>query len=359
MRDSFASVLKHKNMTHLRQRSPSGQVGVRRAAFVLLDNFSLMAFTGAADALVTANLMAPSPRYDVSVVGSSGALVTSDLGIAISTDCSLADLDASGHDILVVCGGFRVPLATTPVLRHKLRSADAKGAILGGLWNGAFFLAEAGLLDGHDCAIHPDSRATLAELFPGVGLSHRSYVVEPRRVTCAGANSSLSMMLDLIRHDSESGLADAIDEVLSCDKSQELLDVSVVSIDCNPTLPNPLKAALSVMHNHIEEPMEVEAIAQRAGVSRRQLERLFRQHVDVGPARYYLELRLTHARQLLQQTNRTATDVAIASGFISITHFRNCFREFFHITPGEFRRRQAGKPSAHDQDAAIGLASTQ
>ncbi|WP_110669720.1 GlxA family transcriptional regulator [Salinicola halophilus] len=357
MRDSFESVLKHKNMTHLRKRAPNGRSGGRRAAFVLLDNFSLMAFTGAADALVTANLMAPSPLYDVSVVGASGALVTSDLGIAIATDCSLADLDVSRQDILVVCGGFRVPLTSNPALRAKLRSADARGALLGGLWNGAFFLAEAGLLDGHDCAVHPDSRATLAELFPAVGLSHRSYVVEPSRVTCAGANSSLSMMLDLIRHDGESGLAEAIDEVLSCDKSRELLDVSVVAIDRNPTLPNPLKTALSLMHNHIEEPLEVEAIARRAGVSRRQLERLFRQHVNVGPARYYLELRLTHARQLLQQTNRTATDIAIASGFVSITHFRNCFREFFHLTPGEFRRRQAGQSAL--RDTALGIVSSQ
>jgi transcriptional regulator GlxA family with amidase domain len=176
---------------------------------VLLDNFSMMAFTGAVDALVTANLMSPTPLYEVLVVGGASEVVVSDLGIAISAGCRLAELEEKQQDILVVCGGFRVRLQADPLLRAKLKAADAAGAMLGGLWNGAYFLAEAGLLDGYDCAFHPDGRAMIAELFPKVKLSSHAYVLDRERISCAGANSSLGMMLEVVRRGSGINLVNA------------------------------------------------------------------------------------------------------------------------------------------------------
>jgi transcriptional regulator GlxA family with amidase domain len=315
----------------------------RRVAFVLLDNFSMMAFTGAVDALVTANLMSPTPLYEVLVVGGADTVVVSDLGIAISAGCRLADLDEKLQDMLVMCGGFRVRLQADPLLRSKLRSADAAGAMLGGLWNGAYFLAEAGLLDGYDCAFHPDGRAMMAELFPKVRLSSHAHVLDRERISCAGANSSLGMMLEVVRRGCGEQLVCAIEEVLSCDKMQEVMDVSVVAVDYDPTLPQTLKLALELMHNNIDEPLVVDEIATCVGISRRQLERLFCRHVNATPSRYYLELRLTRARQLLQQTNKSLADIAVASGFVSISHFRRCFREFFDIAPGRFRATSHSK----------------
>ncbi|WP_079201053.1 GlxA family transcriptional regulator [Pseudomonas sp. CC6-YY-74] len=338
MRSSFESLLKNKNMAHFAKGQGSEPaLPLRRVAFVLLDNFSMMAFTGAVDALVTANLMSPAPLYEVLVVGGASAVVVSDLGIVISADCCLADMAEKQQDILVVCGGFRVRLQVDPLLRTKLRSADAAGAMLGGLWNGAYFLAEAGLLDGYDCAFHPDGRAMIAELFPKVRLSNHAYVLDRERISCAGANSSLGMMLEVVRRGSGFNLVSAIEEVLSCDTMQEVLDVSVVAVDYDPTLPQTLKSALELMHNNIDEPLTVDEIATCVDISRRQLERLFCRHVNATPSRYYLELRLTRARQLLQQTNKSLTDIAVASGFVSISHFRRCFSEFFEISPGRFR----------------------
>ena len=337
MRSSFESLLKNKNMAHLAKRDGGSELPLQRVAFVLLEHFSMMAFTGAVDALVTANLMSSTPLYEVLVVGGVSEVVVSDLGIAISAGCRLEEMDERRQDILVVCGGFRVHLQADPLLRAKLKSADAAGAVLGGLWNGAYFLAEAGLLDGYDCAFHPDSRAMIAELFPKVKVSSHAYVLDRQRISCAGANSSLGMMLDVVRHGSGSNLVNAIEQVLNCDTMQEVLDVSVVAVDYDPTLPQALKSALELMHNNIDEPLPVDELASCVGISRRQLERLFCRHVNATPSRYSLELRLTRARQLLQQTNKSLADIAVASGFVSISHFRRCFREFFEISPGRFR----------------------
>lgn len=238
MRSSFESVLKDKNRLHLEQvRRDEPVLTMRRVAFVLRDNFSMMAFTGAVDALITANLMSATPLYEVLVVGGCQDAVVSDLGITISTGCRLADLDERRQHLVVVCGGFRVQLQADPLLRAKLRSAGNAGAMLGGLWNGAYFLAEAGLLDGYDCAFHPDGRAMMAELFPGVRLSRHSFVLDRQRVGCAGASSSLSMMLEVVKRDCGDSLVQAVEEVLSCDKLQDVMDVSVVAVDREPTRP--------------------------------------------------------------------------------------------------------------------------
>ena len=338
MRSSFESVLKNKNLAHLDKMVSAGpSLPPRRVAFVLQEYFSMMAFTGAVDALVTANLMSSSPLFEVLVVGGTEELVVSDLGIAISAGCRLAELEEKKLDVLVVCGGFRVRLQGEPLLRSKLRSAEAAGAILGGLWNGAYFLAEAGLLNGYECAFHPDGRAMMAELFPRVKLSSHAHVVDRERISCAGANSSLGMMLEVVRCSGGEQLVSAVEEVLSCDKMREVMDVSVVSVDYDPTLPQALKLALELMHNNIDEPLVVDEIAECVGISRRHLERLFCRHVNATPSRYYLELRLTRARQLLQQTNKSMAEIAVASGFVSISHFRRCFREFFDVAPGRFR----------------------
>ncbi|GAA0587814.1 GlxA family transcriptional regulator [Halomonas salifodinae] len=344
MSTSFKSLLKRKNLAHL-PRDPSGDAsaGARRATFVLLEHFSLMAFTGAVDALVTSNLVTREPLTDVRTLSLGGEVVVSDLGIAISVDGELAELEMRRDDLLILCGGLRVHLDESPALRAPLVAAQRAGVTLGALWNGAYFLADAGLLDDHECAIHPDSRALMIERFPRVKVSRHSHVLDGQRISCAGANSSLNMMLGWLRHNYDAIIVDSVEEILSCDKSHELLGASVLSVDSDPTLPQPLKLALELMHSNIEEPLSLDEVARWAGLSRRQLERLFSRHVDASPSRYYLELRLTRARQLLQQTNRPIAEIAVASGFVSITHFRHCFRKFFHVAPGRFRRRHYAK----------------
>lgn len=344
MPSAFESVLKNKNMAYRAPDSSAPAVSVTtRVAFILLDNFSMMSFTGAVDALITANLMTDAPLYEVVTVGASGKQVTSDLGIVISADVELAQFNDLPH-VLVVAGGFRVRLLGEPLLRRKLRASAASGAVLGGLWNGAYFLAEANLLDGFECAFHPEGRAMMADLFPRVRVTSRAYVVDRNRVSCAGASSSLRMMLELIRQTGGQALVGAIEEVLRCDESGEASDAPPIFVESDPTLPECLKLALELMQQNIEEPLSIDELVVCVKISKRQLERHFCHFMGATPTRYYLELRLTRARQLIQQTNRSITEVAVATGFLSISHFQRRFREFFGVPPGGYRAVHGRKP---------------
>lgn len=344
MPSAFESVLKNKNMAYQPIGPGAADQAPIRVGFVLMDNFSMMSFTGAVDALVTANLMSDRPLYQVLTVGASSAQVTSDLGIVISTDIELAQLP-DNLEALIVAGGFRVKLQANPALRRKLRANAAAGAVLGGLWNGAFFVADANLLDGFECAVHPESRAMMAEMFPHVKVSSRAYVVDRGRVSCAGANSSLRMMLQLIRQTGGEALVGAIEEILRCDESGDASDLPPVFVETDPTLPESLKLALELMWQNVEEPLTIDELAACVKISKRQLERRFCRFLGATPTRYYLELRLTRARQLIQQTNRSVTEIAVATGFVSSPHFQRRFRDFFGVPPGSYRstfeRKQA------------------
>ena len=94
------------------------------------------------------------------------------------------------------------------------------------------------------------------------------------------------------------------------------------------------------MEANLEEPLDRGQLAAAAGLSTRQLERLFRKYLNRSPARYYVELRLNRARLLLLQTNMSVIDVALACGFVSASHFSKCYRDFFGKTP----RRERGLP---------------
>ncbi len=316
-----------------------------RVGFVLLEHFSMMAFTAAVDALVTANLVSPTPLFKFATYGMGSLTVKSDLGIDISTTGRLDQLPVEGDDalkILIVCGGFRCELIERPPLTAKLKSAARRDTTLGALWNGAVALAYAGLLDGRECALHPDNHAFMNEHFAKVKVSSRVLVVEKGRATSAGPNSALEMMLRLIEGMQGKNTERAIREILSCDQAAESRDTELVQTADDPSFPDALRNLLQIMGANIEEPLTIDELTGCAEISRRRIERLFQTHLDTSPSRYYLELRITHARRLLLQGNDSIASIAAASGFVSSTHFSHCFKDYFGLSPSQARQQRSG-----------------
>lgn len=340
---SFGSRLRHSNQPYLsnRNQEAAAEVQQRRVGFLLLEHFSMMAFTAAVDALVTANLLSQPPLYRFETFGLGEASVRSDLSLNLSVDAAFDALDVNGLDMLIVCGGFRCALKPARKVVERLRELARRGVTLGGLWNGSYLLAHAGLLDNYTCTVHPDSRAGLEEAYPRVRLLPHPYVIDHDRVSCAGANSALGMMLAIIRAHHGDALVLGIEEILACDRSpDDTPDRPMPALMRNPLLPAALQAVLELMENNIEEPLSLADLARHSQVSERQIQRLFERHMRTPPSTYYLELRLTRARRLLLQTSEPITAIAIACGFAGTSHFSHCYREFFGQSPTAARRSQ-------------------
>lgn len=331
----FSSGIKGKNLLYLKDEQ-AVHVSIAEVGFVLLDNFSLPAFTQALDTLVTANLLQAS-LFATRTYTLTGEEVVSDLGIVIRPDSDLKALPLSNLKLLVICGGLRTPLRMPPVLESLLKKAADRGIVLAGLWNGAWFLGRAGVLDGYRCAIHPEHRPALAEAAKHSQVTSESYMVDRDRYTAASPHGALHMVLEWIGNLHGRVLVDGIVDILAFEASR----FKRVDPKLHFKMTAPLRQVVELMEANLEEPLELLQICGYAGRSRRQIERLFREQLGTSPLRYYLELRLTEGRRLLQHSALSIVDVALACGFISSSHFSKCYSSYFGYSPSKEKRLNA------------------
>ncbi|HBP1160429.1 TPA: AraC family transcriptional regulator, partial [Pseudomonas aeruginosa] len=216
-RRRFSAALQGQNLRF----TGAGEGGSARArvGFLLLEHFSLPAFTQALDTLVTANLIR-SESFAVSNFSLSGEPVTSDLGLLICPDLALASAARQGLDLLVVCGGLRTPLRSSAALREALQDVASRGVALAGLWNGAWFLGDAGLLDGYRCCIHPEHRAALAEIARNSQVTSDSYMVDRDRLTAASPTGAFNLALEWIARRHGRDLVEAVVDILAFEESR-------------------------------------------------------------------------------------------------------------------------------------------
>ncbi|MBG6486848.1 GlxA family transcriptional regulator [Pseudomonas aeruginosa] len=327
-RRRFSAALQGQNLRF----TGAGEGGSARArvGFLLLEHFSLPAFTQALDTLVTANLIR-SESFAVSNFSLSGEPVTSDLGLLICPDLALASAARQGLDLLVVCGGLRTPLRSSAALREALQDVAARGVALAGLWNGAWFLGDAGLLDGYRCCIHPEHRAALAEIARNSQVTSDSYMGDRDRLTAASPTGAFNLALEWIARRHGRDLVEAVVDILAFEESR----YRRVRPALHEKMSEPLREVINLMAANIEEPLSQEQLAHYVGRSRRQIERLFQQQLGTTPVRYYLELRITECRRLLQHSDLTMLEVLVACGFVSPSHFSKCYTAFYGYPPSK------------------------
>ena len=313
----------------------------RRIAFLLVPRFSMLAFSSAIEPLRMANHLSGEHLYEWSTVSATGGAVTCSNGLDFSVDYSFAN-DAA-FDAVFVCGGIQIHRMVEESTLAWLRSLDKQRVVLGALCTGSYALARAELLDGYRCTIHWENIASAREEFPHLVISPELFELDRNRLTCAGGIAPLDMMLCVIRDQHGSDLAHSISEQFMCERIRDQHDRQRVPLTQRIGTSQPkLAEAVSLMEANIEEPMTLDELSHHVGLSRRQLERLFQRYLNCVPTRYYLELRLERARQLLLQTSMPVVDIALACGFISAPHFSKCYRDTFSVPPRDERRRAAG-----------------
>ena len=217
---------------------------------------------------------------------------------------------------------------------------------LGALCTGGYALARAGLLDRYRATIHWENLSALREEFPRVLISDQLFTIDRNRYTCSGGVAPLDLMLNLIETKLGTRIAQRVSEQFIVDRIRSDRDRQYV----------PLRAQVGVSHQslikvaelmeaNIEKTLSLERIAKETGLSRRQIERLFKRHLNCVPKRYYLELRLKRARELLLQTAMPIMDITTACGFQSPPHFSKCYRKQFGYPPSvERQTRQRAAP---------------
>ena len=320
--------------------------------FLQVPNYSMIAFSSAIEPLRMANRDSGKELYRWSVYTIDGLPEKASNGLDITPDGSLEN--ATDMSILFVCGGADIVDTWSKQLQFALRRIAKRNNIkLGALCTGSYLLARAGLLDGYKCTIHWENIASLREEFPEVNVGDDLFLIDRDRITCAGGQAAMDMMLKLIHDRHGNKLVTHISEQFMCERIRSSDDRQRIPLHLALGSNQPkLTEAVTLMEANIEEPISLDELSNYVGISRRQLERLFQKHLNCVPTRYYLNLRLNRARLLLLQTSKSIVDIALACGFISAPHFSKCYRDLFGIPPRDERRKLQLKSADEATDLA-------
>ncbi len=306
--------------------------------FLLLDQFSMIAFTSAIEPLRLANSFNDKPLYSWTLVSETGGTAVTSSNIEVNVSGSLGDLNR--NDTIIVCGGVNIKENTTKPVLNWLRREARKGMAVGGLCTASYTLAAAGLLNSKKCTIHWENYDSFEEEFPDVELVKSVFTAEGNRFTSAGGTASVDLMLKLIGDDHGPEITNWCADQMIYNSMRTEHDEPRLSIPTRIGVRHPkLSKVIQMMEQNIEEPISPSNLASDVGMSTRQLERLFRRYLDRSPKRYYMELRLQKARNLLMQTDMSVINVALACGFASPSHFSKCYRTQYETTP--YRERGA------------------
>ena len=313
----------------------------QQVGFLLIPQFSMMAFSSAIEPLRSANRMSGRDLYRWRLFSVDGHQVEASNGISVTPHSGIADVGR--FPTVIVVAGLDTQNFKDKRALSWLRQLARHGAQLGAVSTGSYLLARAGLLNGYRCTIHWENLSGFMEDFPDLDVTTSIFAVDRDRFTCSGGTAALDMMLRFIAAEHGPDLANAVSEQFIHAGAGDQHTLQRMPLRQRLRVSHPkLIAVISQMEGNLEEPLSREELAHSVGLSTRQVERLFRKYLACTPARYYLELRLKRSRRLLSQTSMSILDVSIACGFVSASHFSKCYRELFLHTP---RRERAPSPN--------------
>ena len=319
-----------------------------RFGFLLLNDFTLISLSSAVEPLRMANRVCRQDHYAWKTISETGEAVSASDGLSINIDCGIENEDAlNALDVVIVCGGRRIEKNTSKPVLKWLKTVNQQGIGLGATCTGSYVLAEAGLLDGYRCSIHWENMAALTDLFPNVAVSRSVFTIDRNRYTSSGGTTPVDMMLHFITAqcgaDVSAGVAEQFiyERIRRSDDQQRVPLKHLIGHQSGK-----LVVAVELMEANIKEPISQKDLALYVGLSRRQLQRLFQRYLMCTPSRYYLQLRLQRARELLRQTSMSLVEISASTGFVSSSHFSKSYKEFYGHSPSAERQQEGGEIQA-------------
>jgi transcriptional regulator GlxA family with amidase domain len=315
-----------------------------RVMILVVDGVSLTTVSTALEPFQQVNTMLGEGRFHIQLVSLESTDPMTSAGIPIpchltSTDV-LAKLNLQNRpDLLILCCGQMTPPINQASAGKFARKIARQNVPIFALGAACFIAAKTAMIKGGKCATHWKMTSSLAEQFPAIEVQNVLYVLDECISSCAGEFATFDMILALIERIFGSRMSGEIRHHFiaagqrSGDSQQRLSGDAFVCED------ERFQKALSIMMDNIEVPVAISEIASRLGYSIRQIERIFSRNGFESPHRYYINLRLNRARQLIEQTNMSFTEIALASGFDSSSSFSNRYKLKFGAPPKEHRNR--------------------
>lgn len=315
-----------------------------KVGFILAPRFTLLAFASFVDCLRHAADEADRSRQifcQWKVIAQELSPVRASCGVEVTPQELLPD--PASFDYIVMVGGLLPWCLDQPRETYDyLRSARNANIPVAGLCTGSFILANAGLLDGHDCAVHFEHRQQFADMFPNVRpITDQVYVNDRGLITCPGGTSALDLAASLVTE--HCGRARAVKGLVSLlvDTHRAAHHMPHRPYEHLATCGNwRVEQSVELMERNFSRPFRIEELARRLGSSPRELNRAFARQANESPTTVWRKMRLSHGHWLLLNTSRSATQIAYECGFTDAAHFARWFKRVYGEAPHAFRVRR-------------------
>lgn len=306
--------------------------------FLLLEQYPLLPVAGMIDILRDADYVTDRTNFRLFTIGAHSREVTAMNGFRALTDYTIDD--APRCDTVVVCAGLAGHRIEDPRVFAWLRRRLSENTIIGSIATGAWVLAKAGLLSGRQCTVHWEDIPAFEESYPLIDVQRSLFVRDGPIFTCSGGTAAIDLFLQIV--------GESLGPDVSSDVARQILhQVSRAGSDQPPIKEGPHRSpgtstfhrAAQLMHDHIDAPLPITEIAQRVGISQKQLERTFQENCQTTPQLHYRTIRLDQARTFIRLTNFEIWQIAVMTGFSRPQYLAKCYRDRFGVTPSAERRR--------------------
>ena len=300
--------------------------------FLLLQDFSMLAFTACVEPIQMANQLSGETLYQWQVIGVSKTPVKASNGILFTPECTVDDeIDV---DAVFVCAGHRAQLQADPHVVNWLCQIATRGIVLGAVSSGAYLLAKAQTLGDVSCTAHWKYVHSIQKAFPALAIRPGLFKTNGKRYTSAGGTTGLDMFLNEIGSAHGASLALGVADQFNCghirvstDRQRELQTRRITHLQPK------LAKAIVLMEKSISAPQPIDVIARRLHLPTKKLNDLFSYYVNCSAKRYYLQLRLEHARKLLRDSSESVAFIAADCGFASASHFGRRYKARYGHSP--------------------------
>lgn len=319
---------------------------IRRILFLLYDGFEMLDLGGPSGVFAAANSIAGQTLYQVMCVSETGGPIASGLGLAMLTE-AIAEIEPGPQDTVLIVGADQGPLVRmrrpSSALQSWLARAAQRAERYGSICTGALILARCGLLDGRYATTHWMAVSYLGRRNPAVTVENdRLYVTDGRLWTSAGATTGIDMALAMLERDRGGALMGQVARrlVVYAHRPGNQSQFSPV-LDAQTAKDSRFADLVVWMEDRLDQPLSVEILAARTGMSERGFRRHFTAQTGLSPGKFVDALRLDRAKALLAG-GMPVKQVAAGIGFRSEAAFRKAFQAKFAMAPSLHRTIHGG-----------------
>ena len=309
----------------------------RHIAFCLCPDLPMFGLVSALEVLRHANRMSGEDVYSWSFLTEADEGIINNSGLWLHP--SIMVRQAKDADIAVVIAGFEAWDLEMPQLSQWLKTQAKQGAVLCGISNGNFLLANLGLLDGYAATVHWEDFSSFFERYPRINSRYQRFVIDRERMSCSGGASTLDLFIQIVHDDLGSDIARKVSRQMLLE-DYNVSDENVLPrvVEGGHQHSPQVQRILSLLDSVIDGEMNVQRLADQVGLSRRELLRLLKREVQQTPSQILNERRLERSRSLIQHSHLPLAEVANAVGFSSQSHLTMRYKKHYGVTPAQDRR---------------------